>query len=66
MNVVSNELPKAYIVRHTQSQVVVMCPYCGKEHFHGNIDGGLGSHVAHCIMCKDGMAQSYDVISPYC
>jgi len=38
----------AAIIRTTKTQVVVRCPYCWKEHFHGL--ASIGGHVvAHCI-----------------
>jgi len=39
--------PIAVIVRETQNQYVVRCPFCYREHFHGNVS--LGTRVSHCV-----------------
>lgn len=39
------------VIRRTENQVVILCPYCKKEHFHGKV-GIPGYRVAHCMIGK--------------
>jgi hypothetical protein len=38
-------IPTVRVIRQTEHQVVIACPYCPKEHYHGL---GDGHRVAHC------------------
>lgn len=55
-------MEKAKIIRTNKTQVVVSCPYCGKEHFHGL--ASVGSHVvSHCINAKPN--DGYEIADPF-
>ena len=49
--------PTVLGVPYGKSQVKVQCPYCGKTHLHGRLDGSRGSH------CEDrSIAGGYYIV----
>lgn len=45
----NTHVPKAHEVRRTETQIVIICPYCNAEHTHGlGGDDGAGHRSAHC------------------
>lgn len=43
---------------------VIVCPYCGKKHFHSRIEG---TRIAHCgrIYGREYYLRPYDATGPY-
>ena len=36
--------PNATILSHSETQVVIRCPYCKQKHTHGKVSGQRQSH----------------------
>ena len=49
-------MEQVVIIRRTQNQVVILCPYCKCEHFHWEV-GIQGHRMAHC-----GLGEGYDIV----
>jgi hypothetical protein len=44
-----NGIPHVYPVGFNKSQVIIVCPYCHKLHYHGLCDGDYDrNRTAHC------------------
>lgn len=55
-----SEFPIGVVVKETEHQWVIRCPYCRKRHYHGI---GEGHRVAHCLV-KDANNIGYIVRMP--
>lgn len=48
LNVI-DKVPHVYPAGFNSSQVIIICPYCHRLHYHGLCDGDYeGPRVAHC------------------
>jgi hypothetical protein len=48
----------AWVIEETEHQYVVYCPYCGKKHYHGKVEG---HRVAHCMTQTSETSNGYIV-----
>ena len=40
-------IPITLIIKETESQYIIKCPYCDKKHYHGKVEG---ERVSHCYI----------------
>jgi len=48
------------VAKNINGQLVVLCPWCKKRHFHGAL-GGFGVRAAHCAS-GPGVGREYVLI----
>lgn len=60
----------AYVIEHTDTHIVVLCPNCGDAHKHGGDpddergEGAAGSRAAHCVVMKGSGGYEIDDFTP--